>query len=216
MLSIRRLIAFTTFACAALVLLLLSGNPVAAGVAKMLASAGFVTIALRAGALESLPGRLVLLGLLLSWCGDALLIGTSQAAFLLGLAAFLLAHLAYVAAFIARGISLRWLVLTALPVALIALAASWWLTPHIAPSLEAPVRLYTVVISVMVVCAAGTHGRQASVYFLVGALLFFLSDLSVAALRIVQTDVPVYVLGLPLYYGGQVLLALGTSQSRSH
>ncbi len=216
MLSIRKLIAFTACACAALVLLLLLGKPVAAGAAKMLASAGFVTIALRAGALQSLVGRLILLGLLLSWCGDALLISATQTAFLLGLAAFLLAHLAYISAFIARGISLRWAMLSALPVALLALSVSWWLTPHIASNLDIPVRLYTVVISLMVICAAGTHGRRASVHIVAGAVLFFLSDLSVAALRIVQTDVPVYVVGLPLYYGGQVLLALAVSQSRSH
>ena len=49
-----------------------------------------------------------------------------------------------------------------------------------------------------------------------GAVMFFLSDLSVAALRLVQTDFPTYVWGLPLYYAGQVCLALSTSQSRSH
>jgi hypothetical protein len=51
---------------------------------------------------------------------------------------------------------------------------------------------------------------------LTGAVLFFLSDLSVAALRLVQTDLPTYTWGLPLYYAGQVCLALSTSQSRSH
>ena len=49
-----------------------------------------------------------------------------------------------------------------------------------------------------------------------GAVLFFLSDLSVAALRLVQVEYPTSVLGLPVYYAGQVCLALSSSQSRSH
>lgn len=216
MVSINRLIVFTAVACTALVLFLVQGLALAAGVSKILASSGFVAIAIRAGALQSWFGRLVLAGLLLSWCGDALLIGTSQDAFLLGLIAFLLAHVAYIGAFVLRGISLRWLLLAAVPVALVAVAVSWWLTPHIAPWLSVPVRVYTVVISLMVTCAVATHGRSASAYILIGAVLFFLSDLSVAALRLVETDFPTYVWGLPLYYGGQVLLALAVSQSRSH
>ena len=51
--------------------------------------------------------------------------------------------------------------------------------------------------------------------FRAGAVLFFLSDLSVAALRLVQTDLPTYLLGLPLYYSAQVCFAVSTSQSRS-
>jgi uncharacterized membrane protein YhhN len=78
------------------------------------------------------------------------------------------------------------------------------------------VRLYTIVISSMVIAAIGTRGKGGPVLILVGALLFFLSDLSVAALRLVQTDFPTYVWGLPLYYAGQLCLALSVSQSRSH
>jgi len=51
---------------------------------------------------------------------------------------------------------------------------------------------------------------------LAGALMFFLSDLSVASQRLVQMEFPTYVWGLPLYYAGQLCLALSVSQSRSH
>ena len=77
-------------------------------------------------------------------------------------------------------------------------------------------QMYTIVISVMVVTAFGTRGKGASVLILAGALMFFLSDLSVAALRLIQTDFPTYVWGLPLYYAGQLCLALSAAQSRSH
>ena len=91
-----------------------------------------------------------------------------------------------------------------------------WLQPHIPADLDIPVRAYIAVISVMVIFAFGTRGAGGPVLILIGALLFFLSDLSVAALRLAQTDFPTYVWGLPFYYGGQLCLALSVSQSRSH
>jgi uncharacterized membrane protein YhhN len=167
------------------------------------------------GALRSGYGRVLLAGLSLSFLGDAFLIGESQQAFLGGLAAFLLAHIAYVAAFAVNGISFRWMGTAALPVVGIAIAIASWLAPHTPPELLLPVRLYTVVISVMVIAAFGTRGKGGSLLILIGALLFFLSDLSVAVLRLVQTEFPTYVWGLPLYYAWQLCLALSVSQSRS-
>ena len=79
-----------------------------------------------------------------------------------------------------------------------------------------PVRAYIAVISLMVIFAIGTRGRGGTLLIITGAILFFLSDLSVAALRLVQTECPTYIVGLPLYYAGQVCLALSSSQSRSH
>ncbi|MBT8089328.1 MAG: lysoplasmalogenase, partial [Gammaproteobacteria bacterium] len=67
-----------------------------------------------------------------------------------------------------------------------------------------------------VIAAIGTRGRGATKLILAGALMFFFSDLSVAALRLVQTTLPTYVWGLPLYYAGQLCLAASVSQLRSH
>jgi len=103
-----------------------------------------------------------------------------------------------------------------LAIGALAIAITVWLAPHIPSALVIPVRAYTTVISLMVIAAFGTRGRGASILIVAGAAMFFLSDLSVAALRLVQTDFPTYVWGLPLYYAGQVCLALSTSQSRSH
>lgn len=205
-------------ACAVLVTCLLLELRTAALLAKLIASTAFVVLALRAGALQSIFGRLVLVGLLVSWCGDMFLTQGNQAAFLAGLFAFLLAHVAYVAAFVARGVQPGWLGAAAVPVTAIAVAVSIWLTPYIAAGLVVPVRIYTAIISLMVIFAVGTRGRGATLLIPVGAVLFFVSDLSVAALRLVQTDLPTYVLGLPFYYAGQVCLALSVSdaQSRSH
>ena len=214
--STRNLVTLVTVGCFSLVALLLIGRDVPAAVVKLVTSSGFIVLAIQVGGLRSNYGRIIFLGLTFSWLGDAALIGDSQSLFLLGIGAFLFAHIAYIAAFIVLGVSIKWLVVATLPIALIALTVSLWLAPYIPQELVIPVRAYTAIISVMVIGAFGTRGRGATILILAGAVLFFLSDLSVATLRLVQTEIPTYILGLPLYYAGQVCLALSASQSRSH
>ena len=213
--DVRGLIGLVAIACAILVAALFFGNPPVAAVAKLVASSAFVALAIRVGSLQSTYGRVILAGLVLSWFGDAFLIGQSQQMFLLGLGAFLLAHVAYVTAFLGRGMRIRSVAAAVVPLLAIAIAISIWLRPYVPTELELPVRLYVTVISLMVISAIGTHGYKSSGLILAGAVLFFLSDLSVAALRLVQTDLPTYLLGLPLYYSAQVCFAVSTSQSRS-
>jgi len=214
--SRRNLVALVSVGCIALVTLLFLGQDLAAACAKLVASTAFIALAIQVGALRSGYGRFVFLGLVFSWIGDTLLIGKTQACFLAGLAAFLLAHAAYIAAFVVKGINARWAMTAAVPIALLAMIVSAWLAPNLSPTLVLPVRIYTALISLMVIAAIGTRGRDASILILAGALLFFMSDLSVAALRLVQTEFPTYVWGLPLYYAAQVCLAVSASQSRSH
>lgn len=214
--SYRFFVLLTSLGCVALVAFLLLDFAVASAMAKLVASTAFVATAVQVGALRSLFGRFILLGLVFSWAGDAFLIGESRTAFLLGLGAFLIAHLSYIGAFAIRGVSMRWAMLGALPVVAAAITVSLWLAPHVPANMIGPVRAYTVVISLMLIAAIGTRGQGAPATILAGAFLFFLSDLSVAALRLVETSYPTYVWGLPLYYAGQTLLALSASQSRSH
>jgi uncharacterized membrane protein YhhN len=203
----RIIVAVGLLACAALVAGQLLNIPAAVVLAKLIASSSFLALAISAGAMHSLSGRLLFAGLVLSWIGDMLLLGRTQSLFLSGLCAFLLAHLAYVSAFVARGINWRWVAAAAVPVALISASVSAWLSPHVPDSMQLPVRLYTVVISCMVIGAIGTRGAGAGLAIPVGALLFYFSDLSVAAGQFMQTEFPNYVWGLPFYYGGQLLLA---------
>ena len=216
MFSVRNFIALVAVACIALVGLLQSGLYLPAIAAKLIASTAFIAVAVRSGAMASRYGRLILLGLALSWCGDMFLTGQSRLAFLAGLSAFLLGHVAYVTAFVRHGYQRGWVYAAAIPVTALAIAVFAWLEPHTPADLMLPVRAYIAVISLMVIFAYGTRGRGGSVLIPVGATLFFLSDLSVAALWLVQTDYPTYVLGLPFYYAGQVCLALSVSHSRSH
>ena len=216
MMSTRPLVTLAGVACIALVALLFADMPAPAAVMKFIASSAFVALAIRGGALASVYGRLILAGLALSWCGDMFLIGPSGTAFLAGLVAFLLAHVAYVAAFVRHGYERRWIWVAMVPVTAIAIGVFVWLQPYTPPDLLNPVRAYVAVISLMLIFAIGTQGRGGSPLIVAGAALFFLSDLSVASLRLVQTQYPTYIIGLPLYYAGQVCLALSSSQSRSH
>ena len=180
--------------------------------AKLLASTAFIAVALAAGARESRYGRVLLAGLVLSWFGDAFLLSEAKLWFLTGLVSFLLAHVAYVIAFGISGIEKRWALGALVPVTAIGLVVSFWLTPYLPPDMVWPVRAYTVVISLMVVTAFGTLGAGATPLIVAGAVLFYLSDLSVAAMRFTDPVFPTYVLGLPLYYAGQLCLALSVSR----
>ncbi len=174
---------------------------------KPLASTGFVATALSAGALDSTYGCWVLAALVLSWWGDVLLIPRHRAAFTLGLASFLAGHLAFAGGFLARGVSPAWLVATAVVLVAPALVVLRWLGPNIPAPLAIPVRAYVTAICAMVACAFGTWAHAGGASLLLGALMFFVSDLAVARERFIEHTFLNKTWGLPLYYGGQLLLA---------
>jgi uncharacterized membrane protein YhhN len=164
----------------------------------MLLAAGFVAV----GALRSTGdpySRWILLGLLLSAAGDAFLLSEARRAFLAGLTAFLLAHLAYAAAFapVSHPASP---VLAGIALATAAALAGLW------PSLGAmrvPVMAYATAIGLMLWLASGV-GRS---IVPAGALLFWVSDLLVAKRRFGPASPLDRALGWPLYFAGQYLLA---------
>jgi len=164
--------------------------------------------------LASRYGTVILAGLILSWFGDAFLISNNERWFLFGLVGFLCAHIAYITAFVEAGVDRNWTLGAAVPVLLIAMLVLLWLAPHVPGSLMWPVRIYTAVISLMVIMAFGTLGSGASPLIVAGACLFFISDLSVAAMQFTDPLFPTYVLGLPLYYSGQLCFALSVSTAR--
>jgi uncharacterized membrane protein YhhN len=205
---LRRLVTAAVWFTAAAVLVLLALEAVASRwrlVAKMLASSGFIAVALLGGTSESSFGRCIPVGLALSWSGD-LLLGIPRA-FLGGLAAFLLAHVAYSAGFLVRGTGGEMAV--AGLVVIVSAAAAWrWLRPHLDDGMRTPVAAYVVVISVMVILSVGAASASGDWRIALGAAAFFLSDLAVARDRFVSAGIVNRVWGLPLYYAGQVLLAL--------
>lgn len=200
--------------CVVLVVGLLLDQSAIAATAKLVASSAFIATAISAGALASRYGTVILAGLILSWFGDAFLISNNERWFLFGLVGFLCAHIAYITAFVEAGVDRNWTLGAAVPVLLIAMLVLLWLAPHVPGSLMWPVRIYTAVISLMVIMAFGTLGSGASPLIVAGACLFFISDLSVAAMQFTDPLFPTYVLGLPLYYSGQLCFALSVSTAR--
>jgi uncharacterized membrane protein YhhN len=197
----------TVLSLAALFVAVHRGSKVGEWVFKPLAATGFVISALQHGALQSRYGVLIYLGLCLSWWGDVLLIPKTKKTFLAGLGAFLLAHLAYAAAFVARGMSwtaaIAGFVVLTLPLA----AVGRWLLPKVPTSMRLPVRAYMAVITAMVACAMGTVVAHGGLAVLIGALAFYLSDLSVARDRFVSPGFDNKLWGWPLYFGAQLVLA---------
>jgi uncharacterized membrane protein YhhN len=199
--------------CLALVVSNLADASTMAIPSKLLASTAFLATAVVAGAFNSRYGKLVFVGLVLSWLGDTFLLGTTDRMFLFGLASFLLAHVAYVIAFAIRGINIKWALATFIPITLVSLVAMIWLSPWISAEMLIPVRVYSFVISLMVIAAFGAKGNGATTLIPLGALLFYCSDLSVAVNQFMQPAFPHYVWGLPFYYTGQIMLALSTASA---
>lgn len=197
--------AFLAAAVAALVVADHLGSRLGVWLAKPLASSLFVAVALANGATASSYGWLVLAALALSWLGDVLLIPDDDRVFRAGVGAFGLAHVAYLAAFALRGIDPLRAALAALAAALAVVAAARWLRPHVPPDMKLPVNAYMAIISAMVVAAAGAS--RADPWILVGAVLFYASDLLVARQRFVAPSPWNPAVGLPLYYTAQLVLA---------
>jgi uncharacterized membrane protein YhhN len=174
--------------------------------AKPLASAGFIAVAVAAGALDTGFGRWMVAALVLSALGDVFLLGSSEATFLGGLGSFLTAHLVYGIAFLVRGVAAPGL-LAIVPFAIFAWQVLRWLRPHLSDRMRGPVVAYAVVISIMGVLAAGTAADVWDWRIPTGAIMFVISDLAVARDNFVAPGFSNRLWGLPLYYGGQLLLA---------
>src|SRR5262245_27901520 len=141
-------------------------------IGKPLASAGFVALALSRGATDSAYGRWVLAALVLSWLGDVLLIPSGKAAFMGGLGSFLLGHLAFAAAFVARGISAPAAAVAGAASVVPAILIARWLLPHVEPKMRGPVIAYMIAISAMVSLAVATTVAAPAPLLLAGAIAF--------------------------------------------
>ncbi len=160
---------------------------------------------LAAAALASGPSvfaRLLGAGLILCAAGDLLLEWPSQ--FLAGLTAFLLAHVAYAAAFLTAERRLR--LARALPFAAWLGAMGAWLWPGLG-AMKLPVVVYMLAIGTMMWRAAARiegRGPAGAWAALVGAVLFAASDSLIAANRfhapMSGVDLPI----MALYFAGQL------------
>jgi uncharacterized membrane protein YhhN len=155
--------------------------------------------------------RAVAAGLLLSLVGDVVLMSTGQTAFLIGLGAFVLAHLAYIFAFVATGMA-AWspgvavVVVLAGAVTALLLRAIW----NGAAGMRAASVVYGAVITAMVTAAWATLGGRLAWAPLAaaGAVLFYASDALLALNRFRRPIPHAPFLTVGVYWLGQLGIAL--------
>jgi alkenylglycerophosphocholine hydrolase len=151
-------------------------------------------------------------GVIASVGGDLALLRAGNGAFLVGLGFFLVAHLTYVVAFatVAAWSPPAWTFWAAL---VLMAAATPLLLRTLWPRVEGlrgPVLAYGTAISVMVVAAAATVGGPLAGAPLAaaGALLFYVSDASLAINRFVRPIPHPALLNVGVYWLGQLGIAL--------
>ena len=178
-----------------------------------------------AGRPESRLCQLIELGILLSVVGDVALLSAAKKAFLLGLGFFLGAHVSYTVAFFgaagAPSGSVRVLVCAgAMGIISTLLLRKLWAG---AAGLRGPLVAYTAAISAMVVSAVAAAGGAPSslgasspawAFGVVGAVLFYCSDSSLALDRFHRPIKHAPILTLGIYWLGQLGIALTARPGR--
>jgi uncharacterized membrane protein YhhN len=182
---------------------------------KPLASLGFILLAVVQPHPD--PGYYgwLLAGLIFCLGGDVFLALPQKPMFLLGLISFLLGHVLYVGGFLSLVAIGAWGQAGTLVIIVISAAVFIWLKPHLG-SMLGPVVIYITVISLMLIGALAVFNSDAvadrgRLLIFSGAILFYLSDLFVARNRFVKKEYVNRLVGLPLYYAGQYLLALSVN-----
>jgi uncharacterized membrane protein YhhN len=199
--------------CAVGVVIALAGerysNRLASFAGKFAAATSYLAVAFSMGAPETGYGRVLLLGMAFCWIGDMLLVSNhNRNLFLLGLASFLLGHVAYIGAFASLGVSLPAVLGAGLVMAAFAGVVLRWLGPHLDTRMRLPVWFYVIAISTMMAMAAGTFPDNGNRLIPLGAALFLMSDLAVARDRFIARGFVNRAWGLPVYFCAQIVLAL--------
>lgn len=148
-------------------------------------------------------------GIALSIAGDIALLSQSEGAFIVGLAAFLLAHISYVVGFAGAAGWASWLALVVAGAGVataVMLSAIWPKTR----GLHGPVLAYGLAISAMVTASFATiaGGLPTGCYAAAGALLFYASDASLALNRFRRPIPHAAFLTMGLYWLGQLGIAI--------
>jgi len=189
-----------------------AGSRITKVAAKMSAATAFLAMALACGALESAYGQILLGGLVLCWIGDACLLSPGQSTgFLAGIGAFLLGHFVYAIAFYQLGFDWTGLLLGGVVIGGLAMIALRWLRPKVPDDFQTAVLSYIGVISVMIIASIGAVAAGAPIILAIGAIAFGISDLFVARERFASSGFVNSAIGLPTYFGAQLLLAYTAS-----
>jgi len=161
---------------------------------------------------------ILLVGLMFCLGGDVFLALPGRKMFLLGLVAFLLGQISYIFAFFSVARASQWSWVGLLTGSVISCWVYFWVRPHLGP-MKLPVLLYVIVITIMVSGAWSVLGdsnltRPGRIMVFVGALGFYFSDVFVARDRFLKQEFLNRLMGLPMYYTGQFLLAFSVGLLR--
>ena len=174
---------------------------------KPVASLGFVLAGAVQPTMTTSDGKMIFAALVLSAIGDVLLIPKNKKWFQAGVFAFLLAHLAFAAAFLMRGPSWPGTLLAAAPLAVVAVPVARVILPK-AEDLKPAVAVYIVVVTAMAALAVGNAVREHAPLVALAGLMFWCSDLAVARDTFLKPGFVNRAWGLPLYYAAQLVFAL--------
>jgi len=188
-----------------------AGRPVISAIGKAAASTAFIALAAANGAGETAYGRFILAALVLSWLGDMLLLSRQSSFLLGGIAAFLLAHAAFAAAFTREPVNMNWFTGALVCTTIAGLLLIRWLWPRLESFYRVAVPVYVAAIMVMTSLAFGVSAASMPAAVAVGAVIFAVSDVSVARDRFIESSLTNKLWGIPLYYIAQILLAASVS-----
>jgi uncharacterized membrane protein YhhN len=175
---------------------------------KMVASTAVIALVFVQSPERSTYLILIVVALVASWIGDLALSFDGRTPFVVGLVAFAGAHVAYIAAFLARSaLDTTTLAIAGTAMAVFAVVVIRWLSPHRPAELKMPIILYVVIISVMVATAFATNATDPDIRIPIAAVAFAASDLFVARQRFVTSSRVNRLVGLPLYFVAQTIFA---------
>jgi uncharacterized membrane protein YhhN len=152
---------------------------------------------------------LIVIGILFSLAGDIFLMLPSDQ-FLIGLICFLVTHIFYIVAFMSDS-RFRRPIWPYVLLAVIAIAIFELLSGGITAAMKFPVAIYAAALSFMTAQALARNSQQQSVgsrLAAIGAVLFLISDTTLAYDRFITKFLAAHAIILSTYYAAQYLIAL--------
>jgi uncharacterized membrane protein YhhN len=172
------------------------------------ASTAYLFVALAGGTERRGYQRGVVIALSFCWLGD--IIGPKH--FLTGVVMFLLAHLAFVGAFVAAGLHRRRLLGSLLIAGVIGGVVAWLILPRVPEAQRPLIWIYSAVLTAMLGVAGGTLGAGSRGLVPLAAVLFFVSDLCLAQTAFLGGGVTWTFTGYPIYYAACLLFAWSVTE----
>ena len=160
----------------------------------------------------------LLVGLTFCMGGDIFLALRQKMMFLFGLIFFLIGQIFYIFGFFYVAQSSQWTWVGFLTVLVISVWIYFWLRPYLR-SMKAPVVLYIIIITIMLSGAWSVLGdsnlaQPGRIMAFTGTCSFYFSDIFVARDRFLRKEFLNRLIGLPMYYTGQFLLAFSVGLLR--